>query len=91
MWISKISSLSIGLKLTKKITNPFNPDFFILLIVNSFETLPKNSAWSFISECFALSWYTFVALTNKKLLLLLQCRLNANLYPDYVKLIQLQK
>ena len=31
--------------------------------------------------------YTFVALTNKKLLLPLSCRLNTNLFPDYVKLI----
>ena len=35
----------MGLKSTeKKFTIPFNPVFFILLIVKSFETLPKNSA-----------------------------------------------
>ena len=35
--------LSIGLKSTEKnFTTPFDPVFFILLIVNSFETLPKH-------------------------------------------------
>ena len=34
----------IGLKSTeKKITTPFNPVFLILLIVKSFETLPKHN------------------------------------------------
>ena len=37
--------VSIGLKSTKKkITTPFNPVFFILLIEISFETLTKRSA-----------------------------------------------
>ena len=45
LWISKISLLSIGLKSIKKhFTTPFNPAFFILLIVKSFEILPKHSA-----------------------------------------------
>ena len=42
----------------------------------------------FISESFALNGYIFVALTNKKLLLPLQCRLYTNLFPDCVKLIE---
>ena len=45
LWISIISLVSIGLKSTEKIfTTPFNPAFFILLIVKSFEILPKHSA-----------------------------------------------
>ena len=45
LWISKILLGSIGLKSTeKKITTPLNPVFFILIIVKSFETLPKHSA-----------------------------------------------
>ena len=44
LWISNISLLSIGLKSTEKnFTTPFNPVFFILLIIKSFETLPKRS------------------------------------------------
>ena len=44
LWISTISLISIGLKSTKKgFTIPFNPVFFILLIVKSFEILPKHS------------------------------------------------
>ena len=42
--IFKISLISIGLKSTEKITILFNPVFFILLIVRSYEILPKNSA-----------------------------------------------
>ena len=38
-------------------------------------------------ESFALDWYVFVALTNKKLWFPLQCRLNTNLSFDFVKLI----
>ena len=42
-WISKISLLSIGLKSSEKnFTLPFNPVFFILLTVKSFEILPKH-------------------------------------------------
>ena len=55
-WISKILLVSIGLKSTeKKFTLPFNPAFFILILVKSFETLPKHSVYSFISEAFALN------------------------------------
>ena len=41
-----MSSVSIGLKSTeKKFTTPFNPVFFlILLIVKFFEILPKHGA-----------------------------------------------
>ena len=53
----------------KKNTLPFNPSFFITLIVKSFEILPKHSVESFISDHFVLNWYIFVILTNKKLLL----------------------
>ena len=42
--MSKISLVSIGLKSTEKsIILPFNPVFFVLLIVSSFEILPKHS------------------------------------------------
>ena len=32
------------------------------------EILPKHNGYGFISEFFALNWYVFVELTNKKLL-----------------------
>ena len=60
-------------------------EFFILLIIKSFGHY-RNTV--FISEYFALNWYIFVALKNKKLLLPLYCRLNVNLSPDCVKLIE---
>ena len=45
LWISKMSLASIGLKSTeKRITIHFNPVFFILLNVKSFEISPKHSA-----------------------------------------------
>ena len=82
--------LSVGLKSTEKKLPIFLIlfFFFILLIAKSFDILPKHSAKSFISEFFALNCYTFAALTNKKLLLPLWCRLNANLFPDCIKLIE---
>ena len=56
IYIYIISLLSIGLKSTEKnFATPFNPVFFILLIVKSFDTLPKHSAQSFISQSFALN------------------------------------
>ena len=68
----------MGLKSSEKnFRTPFNPAFLKLFIVKSFETLPKHSALSFISEFFALNCYTFVVLSNKKLLLLLQCKLKS--------------
>ena len=79
--------VSTGLKSTEKnFTIPFNPVFFILLIVKSFIILPKHSAQSFISEVFILNWYTFVELTN------INCCFHysldfTNLFPDCVKLI----
>ena len=74
--------------------------WFCFLIINckAFETLPKNSAYSFISVhtlllfyfisfifCFYLTYC--LALINEKLLLPLQCRLNTNLLFCCVKLI----
>ena len=59
----------------------------MLLIVKSFKILRKHNGWSFISGSFALNWYIFVALINKKLLLSLKRRFNTNLFPDCVKLI----
>ena len=41
----------------------------MLLDVRSFEIYPKNKEYFFISESFALNWYIFIELTNKKLLL----------------------
>ena len=42
LWVSKTSLVLIGAKSTeKKITLPFNPDFFILLTVKVFEILPE--------------------------------------------------
>ena len=48
---------------------PFNPIFFMLLAVKSFKIFPKNNVCSFISKYFALNWYIFGELTNKKRLL----------------------
>ena len=45
LWISKISLVSIESKSTeKKFTTPFNPVFFMLSIIKSFQILPKHSA-----------------------------------------------
>ena len=56
LWTSIISLLSIGLKLTEKILQLLLIlFFFILLIVKPFETSPKHSECSFISELFALN------------------------------------
>ena len=44
LWISKILLVSVRLKTTEKnFRLPFNPAFFISLIVKSFEILPKHS------------------------------------------------
>ena len=40
----------------------------MLLNAISFEKFPKHSGYGFIWEFFALNWYIFVAITNKKLL-----------------------
>ena len=47
----------------------------------------KRNECFFISESLALDWYIFVALTNKRLLLPLQCRLKQNFLFDLEKLI----
>ena len=45
LWISKTSLVPIGLKSAEKsFTTPFNPAFFILLIVKSFEIFSKQTA-----------------------------------------------
>ena len=72
LWISKILLVLTGLWSTEKI----------------FEILPEHNKYGFISESFALNWYIFTALTNKKLLLQLSCRLNTNLFLDSVKLVE---
>ena len=56
--------------------------------MKSFELIPKHKGYFFISDSFALSWYIFLALINKKLLLPLYCRLKQNLLCDYEKLIE---
>ena len=71
----------------KNFTLPFNSVLFILLTVTFFKILPKHSVKFFISELFALNSYIFLALTNKKLLLPLCCRLNTNLFLGCSKLI----
>ena len=69
-WISIIKLILIILLSAKKsCTYPVNLVFFMLLAVKSLEIFPKHNSYGFISESFALNWYTFVALTNKKLLL----------------------
>ena len=52
------------------------------MIVKVFEILPKHNGYVFISKTFALMWYIFGALRNKKLLLFLQHRIETNLIPD---------
>ena len=49
---------------------------------------PKHRWYFFIPEYFALNRYLFVALTNKKLCLQLQCRLEQNISFDLEKLIE---
>ena len=41
----------------------------MLLAEKSLEIFTKHKGYSFVSEAFALDWYIFVALTNKKPLL----------------------
>ena len=69
-WISKIwyiNSITIN---RKNFGTPFNSVLFMLSIVKSFEILPKHNIYGFTSELLALNRYIFVALTNKKPLLL---------------------
>ena len=42
----------------------------MLLTARYFEIFPKRDRYGFICESFALNLYIFVALTNKKLLIL---------------------
>ena len=60
----------------------------MLLAVKLFEIFPKDEGYIVISGSFALNWYIFVALTNKKLLLPLQWRLKQNFLCDLEKLIE---
>ena len=60
----------------------------MLLTGKSFEIFPKHDRYFFISESFALNQYIFVALTTKKLLVLLKVRLRQNSLFDLVKLIE---
>ena len=58
--IISINNIIINRKIC---TYLFNPFFFVLLIVKSFEMLPKHNGYGFISESFASNWYIFTALT----------------------------
>ena len=60
----------------------------MLLAEKSPERFPKHKEYIFISKSFASYGYIFVALTNKKLLLPLQCRLKENFIFDLEKLIE---
>ena len=60
----------------------------MLLAVKSLEIFPKLNEYGFISEFFALNWYSFLALMNKKLLLTLQWRLKQNFLCDFEKFIE---
>ena len=60
----------------------------MLLVVNSFEIFSKHKGNFFILESFALNSYISAALTNKKLLLPLQCSLKQNFMSGFVKLIE---
>ena len=60
----------------------------MLLAEKSPELFPRHKRFSFISEFFALNWYIFVALTNKRLLLLFYCKLKQNIIFGYGKLIE---
>ena len=58
----------------------------MLIAVKSFEIFPKHKLY-FFSESFALNWYIFVALSNKKSLLPLKCKFLKNVLFDWIKLI----
>ena len=60
----------------------------MLIAVKSLEIFPKLNEYGFISEFFALNWYSFLALMNKKLLLTLQWRLKQNFLCDFEKFIE---
>ena len=54
--IVSINNITINRKrMHIKHAHLFNPVFFMLSIVKSFEVLPKNNGYRFISESFALN------------------------------------
>ena len=61
-----VSIKNIIIKL-KTCVYPFNPVFFMLLILKSFEILPKHNGYGFIFESFALNLHIFTILTETKL------------------------
>ena len=61
---------------------------FKLLAKKSLAIFPKHREYIFISESFALNWYIFPLLRNKRLLLLLWCRGKQNFLFDLEKLIE---
>ena len=60
----------------------------MLLAVKSLKYFLYTKDIFFISESFALNWYIFVAWTNKKLMLPLQCKLTQNFPFDLEKVIE---
>ena len=59
----------------------------MLLTEKSPEAFPKHKGYFFVSESFALNWYIFIGLPNKKLLRPLQGRLKQNFLFDLEDLI----
>ena len=59
----------------------------MLLTEKSPEAFPKHKGHFFVSESFALNWYIFIELPNKKLLRPLQGRLKQNFLFDLEDLI----
>ena len=60
----------------------------MLLAEKSSEIFPEQNRYLFISGSFALKWYMFLALANKKLVLPLSCRLKQNVLSDLEKVIE---
>ena len=60
----------------------------MLTFEKCFEIFLKHTGYAFDSKYFALNLYIFTSLTNKCLLLSLQCRLKQNFFPCPVKLIE---
>ena len=59
----------------------------MLLAKKSSEILSKHKGYFYILESLVLNWYIFVALTNRKLLLPLKCKLKQNFLLDLQNLI----
>ena len=53
----------------KNLYTPFYPVFCMLSFAKSSDILSWHNEYGFTSEVFALNWYIFIALTNKKLLI----------------------